>query len=450
METLIRTQSEAFLENVLTGLDDLDPNGLDRALLTDSERVGLAEQALAAAGRLQALAGVLVAEADRVAAPQAVVGVGTLSWLHDAQRMTRREAGRLLASAQELSSRPVLREATLTGAATPLQARAVTRVLAQLPEDLPDQKVRDAEAMMVGFCAQFDSHELSRLARHLLEVIAPEVAEESLARRLEREARHAHAVRHLSFTPDGMGSVLIKGSLPTVEAELLRAQVEAIAHLHHRRALDCADPLVEKATPTQRRADALVELARAAGVHQDAPNHGGDRPRIMVLIDHDRLVDDCRKAQLLDSGADLTPTQLRVLACDAGILPVVMNGAGEVLDVGRANRLVTPSIRAALVARDRGCVFPGCDRTAAACDAHHITPWQRGGPTSLPNLVLLCRHHHNTVEPDHRHPDTRWQIRLDHGIPVVIPPTRVDPQQRPRRNQRHHHRPPPAPDDSAS
>ncbi|QIK72809.1 DUF222 domain-containing protein [Propioniciclava coleopterorum] len=173
METLIRTRSEAFLANVLTGLDDLDPDGLDRVLLTDADRVALAEQALSAAGRLQALAGVLVAEADRVAAPQAVVGVGTLSWLHDAQRMTRREAGRLLAAAQEMSSRPLLREATLTGAATPLQARAVTRVLAQLPEDLPDQKVRDAESMMVEFCAQFDSHELGRLARHLLEVIAP-------------------------------------------------------------------------------------------------------------------------------------------------------------------------------------------------------------------------------------------------------------------------------------
>ncbi|QIK71485.1 hypothetical protein G7070_03280 [Propioniciclava coleopterorum] len=77
METLIRTQSEAFLANVLTGLDDLDPNGLDRTLLTDAERVTLAEQALSAAGRLQALAGVLVAEADRVAAPQTVVG-----WAH--------------------------------------------------------------------------------------------------------------------------------------------------------------------------------------------------------------------------------------------------------------------------------------------------------------------------------------------------------------------------------
>lgn len=446
METMVRSASEVFLSDVLAQLNGLDPHGTDRVLLSDEERVRLAELALSIAGRLQGFAGVLVAEADRVSAPQAVVGVGTLSWLHDAHRLTRREAGTLLKDAQELAGSPALRNAVLTGDATPLQARAVTRVLAKLPDDLPVPSVRQAEELMVGFCAQFDSHELSRLSRHLLEVIAPETAEESTQRRLERELRVARAARFLSFRSDGFGSVLIRGSLPTADAELLRAQIEAIAHLHHRQALDRADPFAERCTPTQRRADALIELARAAALHQDPPAHGGDRPRIMVLIDHDRLLQDCRDAHLLNSGDTLTPAQLRQLACDAGILPVVLNGRGEVLDVGRAHRLVTPAIRTALNARDRGCVFPGCDRTPASCDAHHITPWQQGGATALNNLVLLCRHHHNTVEPDHRPPDTRWQVRLDAGVPVVIPPRRVDPQQRPRRHHRHHRKAPPDPE----
>lgn len=442
METKVGSVSAAFLRDALTRLDGLDSTGMDRALLTDEERVRLAESALHLAGRLQAFAGVLVAEADRVGAPQTVVGVGTLSWLHDTHRLTRREAGGLLASAQELSGLPALREATLTGEATPQQARAITRVLAILPDTLPAHTFREAEEIMVGFCAQFDSQELSRLSRHLLEVVAPDTADETLQQRLERELRAARATRYLTFRSDGFGSVLIKGSLPTADAELLRGQIEAIAHQHHRHALDRADPLTERASPAQRRADALIELARAAALHQDAPVHGGDRPRIMVLIDHDQLTRECRDAQLVNSGEVLTPTQLRLLACDAEILPVVMNGDGEVLDVGRTHRLVTPAIRAALVARDQGCAFPGCDRPPATCDAHHITPWQRGGPTALNNLVLLCRHHHNTVEPDHRAPSTRWRIRLDHGIPAVIPPVRVDPLQRPRRNHRHHKSPP--------
>ena len=443
METLVGSASEAFIANVLTELDALTaPDSvMDRALFTDAQRVSLAEAGLTALGRLTGLVQTLIVEADRAGSPQVAVGVGTLSWLHDSHRLTRSEAGALVRQGHDLAGLPQLHQAVLAGEASPAQARAVSRVLAKLPADLPDTTLREAEATMVGYCTQFDSTELGRLTKHLLEVVAPEVAEEETARRLERELATARANRHLSFVPDGFGSTLIRGSLPTAEAELLRAQIDAIAHQHHRRALDCADPLAEQTSPGQRRADALIELAHAAARHQDAPRHGGDRPRVMVLIEHQRLLADCRDAHLLDSSTHLTATQLRQLACDAGILPAVLGGKGEVLDVGREHRLVTPPIRAALTARDRGCVFPGCDRPAAACDAHHVIPWYRGGPTALNNLVLLCRHHHNTVEPDHRDPHSRWQVRIDDGIPVVIPPVRVDPRQRPRRNLRHHRRP---------
>lgn len=437
---MVRSSSEAFIANALASLDELTaPEGAaDRALLTDAERVRLTESTATLVGRLQGLLLVLAAEADASGAPQATVGVGTLSWLHDSHRMTRAEAGALLKQGQELSGLPLLRRAVLIGHASPAQARAVSRVLAKLPPDLPAEAHRAAEATMVGYCSEFDSTELSRLARHLLEVVAPEVAEDAIELRLERELAVAEASRHLSFVPDGYGSTLIRGSLPTAEAELLRTQIDAIAHLYQRRALDCADPHAEKDTPRMRRADALVELARAAALHGDAPRHGGDRPRVMVLVEHARLAEDCRGARLLDSGTELTAGQLRRLACDAGILPAVLGGGGEVLDVGREHRLVTPAIRAALIARDRGCVFPGCDRHAAACDAHHIVPWFRGGPTALGNLVLLCRHHHNIVEPDHRDPCHRWQVRMDGGIPVIIPPIRVDSRRRPRRNLLHH------------
>ncbi len=440
METLVGSASEAFIAHVLTELDALtSPEAvMDRALFTDAQRVSLAEAGLTALGRVTGLVQTLIVEADRAGSPQVAAGVGTLSWLHDSHRLTRSEAGALVRQGHDLVALPRLCDAVLAGEATPAQARSVSRVLAKLPADLPDATLREAEAMMVGYCAQFDSTELGRLTRHLLEVIAPEVAEEETARRLERELATARANRHLSFVPDGFGSTLIRGSLLTAEAELLRAQIDAIAHQHHRRALDCADPLAEKPTPGQRRADALVELAHAASRHQAAPRLGGDRPRLMLLIEHQRLLTDCRDAHLLDSGTHLTATQLRQLACDAGILPAVLGGNGEVLDVGREHRLVTPPIRAALTARDRGCVFPGCDRPAAACDAHHVIPWYRGGPTALNNLVLLCRHHHNTVEPDHRDPHSRWQVRIDDEMPVVIPPVRVDPRQRPRRNLRHH------------
>ena len=136
--------------------------------------------------------------------------------------------------------------------------------------------------------------------------------------------------------------------------------------------------------------------------------------------------------------AGITAGQLRQLACDAEILPAVLDGEGVPLDVGRSKRLVPPDLRVALVLRDRGCVFPGCDRPSTHGDAHHIVPWVAGGETSLANCVLVCRHHHNLVEPHpNAPPGSRWEIRLGpDGLPEVLPPTRVDPARAPRRHVR--------------
>lgn len=128
---------------------------------------------------------------------------------------------------------------------------------------------------------------------------------------------------------------------------------------------------------------------------------------------------------LLDSDATIAAGDLRRLCCDADLEPVVLGGRSEVLDIGRAQRLVTPAIRRALSVRDSGCV-PSCDVPDARCGAHHVAPWYAGGKTCLSNLVLLCPHHHQLREPprifDGPPPD-RWQIRLDaDGLPEVFPP----------------------------
>ena len=157
---------------------------------------------------------------------------------------------------------------------------------------------------------------------------------------------------------------------------------------------------------------------------------------MIISIRYQDLLNDCRHAGLVD-GTELTPGQLRRWACDAGIIPIVLGGDSAPLDVGREQRLVTPDIRHALHARDKGCVFPGCNRAPADCDAHHIVPWQQGGPTALRNLVLLCSQHHNLCEPRNDPEYLRWQVRLGpDGIPEVIPPRHVDRKRRPRRHQR--------------
>ncbi|MGM7668740.1 HNH endonuclease signature motif containing protein [Microbacterium sp. A93] len=123
------------------------------------------------------------------------------------------------------------------------------------------------------------------------------------------------------------------------------------------------------------------------------------------------------------------PTMIRQLACEADLVPVVLGGRGEVLDVGRSQRLFSRRLRQAITARDGGCAAPDCSIPAPWCEAHHIQHWQHGGPTSVQNGVLLCSHHHHAVHSE------AWEIRVEDGVPWFIPARYQDPEQRPRRNR---------------
>ena len=120
-----------------------------------------------------------------------------------------------------------------------------------------------------------------------------------------------------------------------------------------------------------------------------------------------------------------------MLACDAAVIPIVLGGQGQPLDVGRAKRTPTAAIRKAVHTRDNGCAFPGCDRTPPWCDYHHVKEWARHhGTTSVNNLVMLCRRHHRLCH----HSD--WLIRIRDGTPEFIPPKWVDSFQTLRRSPR--------------
>ena len=121
-------------------------------------------------------------------------------------------------------------------------------------------------------------------------------------------------------------------------------------------------------------------------------------------------------AATLEDGTPISATAARRIACDAQIMPAVLGSRGEPLDVGRGRRLFTGPLRRALVLRDRGCTFPGCDRPPRWCDAHHVVPWALGGTTALHNGVLLCGHHHRLIEAGD------WQVTFaPDGIPEFHP-----------------------------
>jgi hypothetical protein len=277
-----------------------------------------------------------------------------------------------------------------TGQVLPAQAEAITQVLGDLPRDFDEQTVARGQGMMVDFAQSHNSSELRRLTAYLVEALSPETADEIEAKRLERQERRAQAHRFLEFRPDGDGSVLIRGSLPTAAAEPFIRIVDAYAAAE-KHGLERLDPDADYVTPAMRRADGLLTMVQAHSQQALAPSSGGDRPRIVVTLSYDKLAKQCTDAglgaHLTRNGEPLPASVVRQLLCDAEILPAVLGGRSEPLDVGRAQRLVTPPMRAALELRDGGCIFPGCEKPPEACHAHHLIPWWAGGATALSNLA---------------------------------------------------------------
>ncbi|GAA2847803.1 HNH endonuclease signature motif containing protein [Pseudonocardia halophobica] len=186
----------------------------------------------------------------------------------------------------------------------------------------------------------------------------------------------------------------------------------------------------DQRSAAERQAEALAEVCAQVLSRGRLSEAGGRRPQLTVTV---RLEDLERRAAnaSLEFGGQLTPQTLRQLACDAAVIPVVLDGTGVPLDVGRISRTVPDGLRRAVTVRDRGCAFPGCDRPPSWCDIHHVREWQHGGPTALHNLVMLCSVHHRLIHHSH------WEVRMVDGLPEFLPPSWIDRSRTPRR------RPPP-------
>ncbi|MDR1237326.1 MAG: HNH endonuclease [Propionibacteriaceae bacterium] len=392
--------------------------------------------------RLDALVAELVAEADRAGASEQVARVSMTDWLALGTNLTHRAARAQVATADALAENPALRKAALAGQVDQAQTTVIAKALEAVPAS---SGVRaEAETLLVDMAARMDANRLARQADAAIAALQPEPVA-TADERLARQAEQAYRNRYLQFTPDQRGSVRFSGQLPTIEAGLWIAQLDAYRESERRKGLDTHDPKTCQPTPGQRYADALSLMVQDCAKKTHAPANGGDRPTVFATMHIDWLREQARKAgntALVGAGCGyvgeqpLTAKQLRMLCCDADIIPVVLGSESEILDVGRTNRLVTKPIRHALTLRDGGCAFPGCETPPARCEAHHIRPWQVGGPTALDNLVLLCHHHHAQLEPDpHRE---QWQVRINpvDRQPEFIPPASYDPDRKPRRHNR--------------
>ena len=153
-------------------------------------------------------------------------------------------------------------------------------------------------------------------------------------------------------------------------------------------------------TPRQRRHDALEDLARHYLESPDTPTVGGEKPHVNVVCDIPALQSIAGGLHETETGRVLTIAQLRTLTCDCSLSRIVLGPDSEIIDVGRRTRVIPAALRRAIIARDRHCTWPGCDRSPRWCDAHHNQHWANGGLTEPSNLRLLCRYHHGLLHRD--------------------------------------------------
>jgi hypothetical protein len=174
----------------------------------------------------------------------------------------------------------------------------------------------------------------------------------------------------------------------------------------------------------------LALLAKTA-LHQELdPGAPGERYQVVVHVDAAVLADPDQPGQsALEDGPHVSAETSRRLACDASRVVMRHDGEGRAVEIGARTRTIPPALRRALHNRDRSCRFPGCN--ARFGQGHHVRHWAQGGPTTLENLVVLCRRHHRAVHEEayqlERLPDGGLQFRRPDGrpLPEVPPPAAV-------------------------
>ena len=368
--------------------------GLDQAATTNLLR-GLAQ----VASRLDALTATVLAHATQVRVEETNGATTTATWWADATHRTRATAHRDVKLAVALSRFTALAEALAEGRVNTEQAHAIARALGDLetdgPEDLDPVVVEQAEKHLVDCADGFDAKHLRVLGRHVLTVVAPEVGEAHEAKLLEDEERRAAERTRLTFASDGHGMVHGRFSIPTLHGAMLAKAIQALTWAKQ-------DPTeVRQTRPTPVAAGAAFTDLLERMDAKDLPTVGGVGATVVVTMTIDSLMGGLAAAAL-DTGEVISAGAARRLACEAGVIPMVLGGTSEVLDVGRRRRFHTRAQRLAIAQRDKTCVVGGCDAPPSRCHVHHVIPWSEGGSTSVKDGRLYCSAHHAMVHDPKR------------------------------------------------
>ncbi len=250
---------------------------------------------------------------------------------------------------------------------------------------------------MLELAVEFDAPTLRALGKRLFEVVCPEAADAAEAKKLAKEEADARRKAYLSLRDNGDGTSSGSFKLPTLHAQLLKKALEALTS-PRRIGEGRLDPATGKklAAATllgQGFIDLLEHHLDVAGL----PANGGSPFTLVVTIGYDALMSGLGVATV-DTGHRISAGEARRLACQAGIIPMVLDGASMPLDVGREKRLFDRYQTLAIRHRYGGCAAQNCDRPPAWTETHHQDPWHLGGKTDTRHGISFCPPHHRMAD----------------------------------------------------
>jgi len=323
---------------------------------------------------------------------------------------------KVISRTETIGSVPVFGEALAEGNVTSAHVDALSNGLKILGEQ--SEKLIERAPELLVTAQTMTADEFTKFVRRTAQTLA----DDGGVSRFEKQRRQTF-IRHW-VDAEGMTNLFGKfdPERGSIVAALLDAGVEAMFHSGDGEVPIECDSSIEP--NDHRRALALVAMLQGRSDGLTGIAIGGpscDRParaEIVVHIDYELLAGGAGERRLgaertcrTLNGSELSVETIRRLACEAEIIPLVLDGKSVPLDVGKSKRLATAYQRRALAAVHETCGIDGCSVKFSHCEPHHIDYWENGGATDLNNLVPLCsRHHHAAHEGGWRlslNPETR-------------------------------------------
>ena len=317
--------------------------------------------------------------------------IGIVPWLRWRCRLSASAAAERVGIARQIEQLPKTEEAFARGE---LGYQHVA-VMARTAEHVGAAAVRKAEASLLKAAETMDPGQFVGVAKNFEHRVDAAGALAETNRAYERR------YFHIGEAVDGL--VRLDGLLDAEAGATVRTALNPFMK----------PGKADDRTAGQRLADALLELCkqRPSGKNADG---AGPRPQLIIRATVETLAGiPGAPAGELEGGSTVPAETVQRLACDSAISRIVAKGELD-FEITRASRSIPPATRRALAARDHQCVAQSCDRQPSWCDGHHRQFWTNGGPTTLPNLVLLCRPHHRMVHEGgfelRRAADGRWAL----------------------------------------